>query len=146
MRYRKLDPQKLAKLTRYLKNSDRFMWRLAPGNNQKEAYPALHRQGFQFKDGSYDDVLRQLLVDPGIEDILKGIIVPAVQKTFSRDCLDYLRNCWHAGTKPDPRLLQRLGDVAPFVVINPQYQYVERWTDLAGLWFEEIEPELKTSK
>ena len=136
------------KLERYFKNSNRFLWGLGPGN-QKKTYDWLRRKGFTFTQGSYTHVGDQLLQDPGIEKILSSIVVPCVKQQFPDEALDYLRDCWQAGTRPDMSLLKRHGlndptRAMPFLEINAQFHYVEGWGGFAGLWFEDIE-ELSTA-
>ena len=135
-----MDAQQASKLGRYFRNSQKFLWGLS-GNNQRKTYEWLRRKGFGFKGGSYGDVSRQLLEDPGIERLLKCLIIPRVTKKFSEASLGYLRACWFAGTMPDLSLLRsyNVRDASPFVEVNTQFNYVERWGEFAGPWFEEIE-------
>jgi hypothetical protein len=135
-----MDNKQKQKLERYLKNSSRFLWGLGPGN-QKENYQWLRDKGFTFDYGSYDHVTTQLLVNPGIEKVLKDLIIPRVKELFTGKALDFLRDCWLAGTRPDISFLKlyNIKNAAPFLEINSQFNYVERWGELAGVWFEEIE-------
>ena len=36
-------------------------------------------------------------------------------------------------------------DPYPFLEINTQFNYVKKWGEFAGVWFEEIEPVLDES-
>ena len=135
-----MDNKQKQKLERYLKNSSRFLWGLGPGN-QEENYQWLREKGFTFDHGSYSHVTSQLLVNPGIEKVLKHLIIPRVKELFTGKALDFLRDCWQAGTRPDVSFLNlyNIKNAAPFLEINLQFNYVERWGELAGVWFEEIE-------
>lgn len=138
-----MDPKKKAKLERYLKNASRFLWGLSPGN-QKETYEWLSkRKRLVFEKGTYTYVTDQLLREPGIERLLKELIIPRVKEQFTDKALEYLRSCWQAGTTPDMSFLKLYGinekNAHPFLEINLQYNYVERWGEFAGVWFEEIE-------
>ena len=117
-------------------------------------------------NATYSRVNQDLQVELGIEGILERIVIPRVINGFAHGTLSYLRRCWEQGQTPDMKYLKehRLyrrrmfsegivygkGDEPPivghkdpahiFVQIHRQYQFVERWTVFAGLWFEEIEP------
>lgn len=128
------------KLERYFKNSSRFLWGLS-GRNQTETYSWLRKKGYDFNKGTYAKVTEQLIENPGIESILKNLIIPTVKGRFSPNAIDFLRNCWNAGTLPDISLLKpyNIKESSPFLEVNTQFNYVERWGEFAGLWFEEIE-------
>lgn len=135
-----MDTKQKGKLERYFKNSSRFLWGLS-GRNQKETYDWLRSKGYDFNQGSYAKVTEQLIQNPGIESILKNLIIPIVKERFSENAIEFLRNCWEAGTLPNISLLKpyNIKDASPFLEINTQFDYVERWGEFAGLWFEEIE-------
>lgn len=142
-----MDSKQKEKLERYFKNSSRFLWGLG-GKNQKETYPWLRNKGkrlwgldFDFKDGSYRDVTNQLLENPGIERVLNDLIVPRTKELFSDKALEFLKMSWDAGTLPDISYLKlcNIQEPYPFLEINRQFNYVERWGEFAGVWFEEIE-------
>jgi len=135
-----MDTNQKGKLERYFKNSSRFLWGLGPGN-QKETYQWLRGKGFVFDNGTYAHVTIQLLQNPGIEILLKDLIIPRVKEIFSEKAIDFLRTCWQAGTLPDISFLRlyNIKNVPPFLEVNTQFNYVERWGELAGLWFEEID-------
>ncbi len=142
------------KLERYFRNASRFLWGLG-GKNQKETYSWLKNYGrkllgpeFDFKEGPYKEVIEQLLQNPGIERLLKDLVVPRVKELFSEQALEFLRVSWNAGTLPDIAYIKHYDinteDAIPFLEINKWYKYVERWGDFAGIWFEEMSDLLKS--
>jgi hypothetical protein len=144
-----MDAKQKGKLERYFKNASRFLWGLG-NKNQKETYLWLKAYGkqrlgsdFDFKEGPYREVIAQLLQNPGLERLLKDLVVPRVRELFSDQALEFLRISWNAGTLPDISYLQHyninLEDASPFLEVNKWYKYVERWGDFAGIWFEEME-------
>ena len=141
-----MDAKQRGKLERYCKNSSKFLWGLSRAN-QKITYPWLRNEGrrlwgphFDFRDGSYANVTHQLLESPGIEKLLHDLIVPRVKSLFSDEALQFLHTCWEASTLPSISFLRKFNiqDAYPFLEINSQFNYVERWGEFAGLWFEEI--------
>ncbi len=151
-----MDAKQKGKLERYLKNANRFLWGLG-NKNQKETYSWLRSYGkkklgpeFDFKEGSYKEVLEQLLHNPGIERLLKDLVVRRVKELFSDEALEFLRVSWNAGTLPDISYLKHYNinteNASPFLEVNKFYKYVERWGDFAGIWFEEMDDVLKSSK
>jgi len=136
-----VENEKKAKLERYLRNSSRFLWGL-PRSNQKEAYAWLRSKGYDFDNGAYAHSTGQLLQKYGIEQIMHDIVVPRVKELFSEGAIDFLRGCWLNGMLPQKSVLDtyNIRDASPFLEVNSQFNYVERWGELAGLWFEEIEP------
>jgi hypothetical protein len=149
-----MDERQKGKLERYFKNASRFLWGLSNGN-QKETYHWLKSYGqqrlgpvFDFKEGPYRIVIAQLLENPGIERLLKDLVVPRVREIFSDQALEFLRVSWNAGALPDISYLHQykidLVDAGPFLEINKWYKYVERWGDFAGIWFEEMDDVLKS--
>lgn len=136
-----MNTKQKGKLERYLKNSSRFLWGLGPGN-QKENYDWLRSKGYSFNQGSYSHVTRQLLEDPGIERLIKDLIIPRVKALFTPTTIGFMRTCWETGTTPDISFLDQcnIKTSSPFLEVNTQLNYVERWGELAGVWFEEIEP------
>ena len=136
-----METKKKAKIERYLKNSPWFLWKLGPGN-QQETYKWLEGKGFNFTKGSYDHVTAQLLENPGINQLLERIVVPEIHLRFTPKTIEYLRDCWNSGTSPNLSLLSQaynVKDAFPFLEVNVQFNYVERWGEFAGLWFEEME-------
>jgi hypothetical protein len=146
-----VDTKQKEKLERYFKNSSHFLWGLGE-KNQKVTYPWLRNKGkrlwganFDFRDSPYRGVTEQLLVNPGIERLLRDLIVPRVKEQFSDKAIEFLRLSWNVGNLPSITYLKQYNveDAYPFIEINRQFNYVERWGELAGVWFEEIEPWLK---
>ena len=135
-----MDARQKGKLERYFKNSSRFLWGLGRGN-QKETYQWLKSEGFVFDNGSYAYVTAQLVENPGIERILQNLIIPRTKELFSDKAIEFLRTCWQAGTVPNMSFLKlySIKDAYPFLEVNSQFNYVERWGEFAGIWFEEIE-------
>ena len=144
-----MDAKQKGKLERYFKNSSRFLWGLS-NKNQKETYRWLKTFGkkhlgldFDFKEGPYREVVAQLLENPGIERLLKDLVAPRVHELFSDRALEFLQVSWNAGTIPDISYLKHYNinteDACPFLEVNKWYNYVERWGDFAGIWFEEMQ-------
>ena len=136
-----MDTLQAKKVGRYLKNSSRFLWGLGRGN-QAENYAWLRRESFEFKKRNYGYVTRQILDAYPVDVIASNLIRPQVNKQFPEKALEYLRTCWEAGTLPDISMLRpyNVQSWLPFLEINSQFNYVERWGEFAGPWFEEIEP------
>ena len=148
-----MDDKQKGRIERYLLNASRFMWGLGPGN-QQENYKWLEGQGFRFTRARYGLVTQQLIRHPGIEELLTRLIIPTVKEKFPDSTLNELRKFWYIGELPDLRKdVDRLEvrgkgvpgpDRAfhwrPFLEISTQFHYIERWGELAGIWFEEIEP------
>ena len=139
-----MDTQQKAKLERYLRNSSRFLWGLGVGK-QDVTYSWLEGKGYRFNRGPYSKVTDQLLKDPGIEKIIIGLVIPRVKEMYSISILEALHQHWYAGLLPDISFVKtnRVAVPFPFLEINIQYDYVERWGEFAGIWFEEIEPDFK---
>jgi hypothetical protein len=151
-----MDAKQKGKLERYFKNASRFLWGMGNGN-QKEIYHWLKSYGrqhlgpdFDFKEGPYRQVIAQLLENPGIERLLQDLVVPRVRELISDQALEFLKVSWNAGTLPDISYLKHyninIEDASPFLEINKWYKYVERWSDFAGIWFEEMDDLIKSSK
>jgi hypothetical protein len=151
-----MNAKQKAKLERYFKNASRFLWGLG-NKNQKETYEWLRSYGkqhlgpeFDFKEGPYKDVIAQLIQNPGIERLLKDLIVPRVKEMYSEQVLEFLSVSWNAGTLPDKSYLEHyninIKDASPFLETNKWYKYVERWSDFAGIWFEELDDDIKSAK
>jgi hypothetical protein len=151
-----MDVKQKGKLERYFKNASHFLWGLG-NKNQKETYHWLKAYGkkqlgpdFDFKEGPYREVTAQLLQTPGVERLLKDLVVPRVHELFSDQALEFLQVSWNAGTLPDISYLKayniNIEDASPFLEVNKWYKYVERWGDFAGIWFEQMDGVLKSSK
>ena len=151
-----MDARQRGKLERYFKNASRFLWGLGD-KNQKDTYRWLKTYGrqhlgldFDFKEAPFREVIAQLLQNPGIERLLKDLVVPRVRELFGDQALEFLNVSWWAGTLPDISYLKHYNiDIKapnPFLDTNKWHKYVERWGDFAGIWFEELEDSLKSSK
>jgi hypothetical protein len=143
------------KIARYFRNANRFMWGLI-GENQKDTYGILSR--FEFKDhgsvfkGSYETVSRKMVEQYGMENILKGFVTKEINNCGSKEYIDLLRECWKACVQPNMAMLRAKrfetfvnGKNYPkydgiFLKYNKQFDFIEGWGELAGIWFEEIEP------
>ena len=146
-----MDDKQKERIEHYLMNADRFMWGLGPGN-QRQNYAWLEKEGFKFTRTTYGLVTQQLIRYPGIMEILNRLIIPTVKAIFPEATINVLQEHWHRGERPDLPTLNRL-DVKgkgepgpdrafhwrPFIEISTQFHYIERWGELAGIWFEEIE-------
>lgn len=146
-----MDDKQKGRIERYLMNASRFMWGLGPGN-QRQNYAWLEKEGFKFTRTRYGLVIQQLIRYPGIIEVFNRLIVPTVKAYFPEATINVLREHWYLGERPSLSTLRSL-DVKgkgepgpdrafhwrPFVEINTQFHYVERWGEMAGVWFEEIE-------
>ena len=122
-------------------------------------------------NANYSRINEDLLVELGIGGVLERIVVPKVKALFTADTIGYFRRYWEQGRTPALDYLREQGlyrrqygtrevhesrlhiDEPPsgykdpsfvFFQIETQYNFIERWTVFAGLWFEEIEPLLGT--
>ncbi len=136
-----MDSERQGRLERYFKNSSGFFWDI-PRLNQAKAYVWLRDQGYEFDKGPYKHVSGQLVQKYGIEKIINDIIVPRVKELFSDDAINFLRSCWKTGMLPDMSFVSsfNIRDPHPFLEINTQFNYISKWGEFAGIWFEEIEP------
>jgi len=154
------------RLRRYFLNANPFLWGVLEAKNNPEANKRarireLKASGFlrNYSEGTsatYSKINRDLLVELGIKDILKRIVIPRVTDAFPADVLIYFHRCWDQGQNPrieyliQHKLYERHRrtseyETVPhkdpaqvFVWIDTQHEFVERWTVFAGLWFEEI--------
>ena len=156
-----MDPLQAKKIERYLNNSKEFIWGFVLGNNQKERYDSLEVWliGNNFSDEvvarvvrgreqSYSYVTRQLIDARDIEFILFKLVGPEVEMRFPSEALGFLRRCWVSGALPNASMLRPYDDDVnkswfPFLEIHKHYGYVDRWGEFAGLWFEDIEPNIE---
>ena len=162
------------KLKRYFINADPFLWGVLEARNKKGRLKEIRALGFLsgYSEGSnptYSKINQDLLVKLGIEGILERIVVLQIRNRFAPEILRGLRRYWEQGRIPNKEYLKQNGlcrfphivwreeseDKRPliprglahiFVQINTQFNYVERWTVFAGLWFEEIEPWLDSGQ
>ena len=163
------------KLKRYFINAEPFLWGVLEGRKKKDRLKEIKALGFLtgYSEGSnpiYSRINQDLLVELGIEGILEHIVVPQVRKRLDTEVLRSLRRYWEQGRIPDKdylkdnklyrfprfvwkgeewedkRIVVPKGPAHIFVQIHTQFDYVERWTVFAGLWFEEIEPWIRESE
>ena len=156
------------KLKRYFINAEPFLWGVLEARNKKERLREIKKLGFlsDYSEGAnpvYNRLNQDLLVELGIEGILKRIVIPQISNRLDTEILSTLRRNWEQGRTPDIKYLkqnklykyrrfvwrEKREDNLPippkepahiFLQINVQGNFVERWTVFAGLWFEEIEP------
>ena len=83
----------------------------------------------------------------GIERILKEVIIPRVNKIFNTEAMQFLHEKWNAGERPTFQEFQKYNvtprDATPFLVINTQFCFVERWGELSPIYFEELWDDLE---
>lgn len=107
------------KLERYLRNAERFMWGVIPGDKRtvfttlRESLEELGEDGALVPDhrkATYAMFTENLLAKLGIERILTEIVAKQVRRQFSdrTGALDFLRAHWMSGTLPRWQTLQSL--------------------------------------
>lgn len=158
-----MDTKQKNKLERYLRNGNRFIWGLGI-KDQKTTYEWLYENGFKdngekFKH-SYKYTTEILIKNYGIETIMQKIIKRRVDEMFGTKLIRFLRDCWEGGECPTvdkliangfSRILEEKKytreekdrDPGPFLLYNRQFKFIQGWGELAGIWFEEIEPYLQ---
>jgi hypothetical protein len=140
------------KLKRYLINADPFLWDVLRAKNKRGRIKELQEMGpiksYPEKSSpTYSKINQDLLVELGIEGILKEIVKKQIDASFAPDHISYFRRCWQQGQTPDSpdkkvesnRISGHRSPAFIFLQIH-QKEFVERWTVFGGLWFEEIEP------
>ncbi|MHA1812206.1 MAG: hypothetical protein ACTSYX_02105 [Candidatus Thorarchaeota archaeon] len=147
------------RLEKYFLNADPFLWGIWKTDermNKRDVYCWFRteaRRAWPMFDSLkvsdrtlYDDLARLLLSSPGIERVVKDLIIPTVLKLPVGAIIDDLRFLWMAGRYPDSEFLRKErglkdGDGWPFLleVGYTDTKYVAGWTQFAGVWFEEIE-------
>lgn len=162
-------------LERYIRNADPFLWNTTQATNKKGRIAELQTYGYlkKFTKGNptYRMLNDDLLVEPGVEGILKEIVAKRITNTFDPEILAYLRRSWETATIPTMDYLKQNGiyhkhyltdsetregpgprppsgykeQACIFFEIDSAYDYIVRWTTFAGLWFEFIEPLLYQS-
>lgn len=114
-----MDAGQKAKLQRYFRNADRFMWGVIPGDKRvvfETLRTVLTELGkntalvHEYKKSTYAMVIENLLAGIGIETILTKIVVGQVRQQFAdrRATLEFLRMHWMSGTLPRWQTLQSL--------------------------------------
>jgi len=154
-----LDTKQSMRLESYFLNAQLFLWGL--GGGQKETYKWLELHKISFKREKYERVSSHLKDTIGIWRIIEEIIIPLVRERFPKGTKDYLREKWNNHKLPELFEVNKLtindnfeelkgkegvgGQYRlwrPFLEIstqNPTWNYVERWGQLAPIWFLEIE-------
>ncbi len=169
-----MERDRAEKLRRYFINAEPFLWGVLEPRNKKNRLEEIKKLGFlsDYSEGSnptYSKINQDLLVELGIDVILERIVVPQIINRFDTEVVSALRRNWEQGRTPDRKYLEdkkllrrhrfvwreKWEEKRPlppkdpayiFVQIHPQYEFVERWTVFAGLWFEEIEPWIRESQ
>ena len=109
-----MDRNKEERLIRRLRHSSRFLWGVIIGK-QDENYDWLNRyfiakqppeNRMVIKKASYNYVTELLLERYGIERIAK-FLEQTVKEEIDKSLLDYLRSCWHDGSRPDNKILEK---------------------------------------
>jgi len=152
-----MDASQREKLERYLRNANRFLWGLGPGNQQK-TYDWLKDSGFndngsRFKS-AYADTTEKLIKYYGIRRIARDIIKKRIDDIFPSPFIEFLRNCWETGVCPSIDMLRANGFISILdnrnleilLLYNKQFNFIEGWGPLSGLWFEEFEPYLQENE
>ncbi len=161
-----MDTKQSMRLESYFLNAQLFLWGL--GSGQKETYKWLELHSIQFERATYESVRLQLIETIGIQGVIQKIIIPLVQKKFPKESRDFLREKWNNHRLPDLTEVNKLtindnfkelkekkdagGQYRlwkPFLEIstqNPTWNYVERWGQLAPIWFLEIEDTFHDAK
>ena len=107
------------KLERYLRNAERFMWGVIPGDKRAvfaELQTSLEDMGPEsaaipeHRKATYAMVTENLLDKLGIERLLREIVAGQVKRQFEHRpaALDFLRAHWLSGTLPRWQTLQSL--------------------------------------
>lgn len=114
-----MEQQQRQKLDRYLRNAERFMWGVIPGDKRTvftTLRTALKESGEDgalvpdHKKATYSMLTENLLAKLGIEKILTDIVIKQVRRQFAdrTGALDFLRAHWVSGTLPRWQILKNL--------------------------------------
>ena len=114
-----MDPKQREKLERYMRNAERFMWGVIPGNKRAvftQLQTLLKELGQdsatvpEHQKATYSMVTENLLAKLGIERVVTEIITGEVKRQFEHrpGALDFLRAHWLSGTLPRWQILQSL--------------------------------------
>jgi hypothetical protein len=115
------------------------------GTDDSDPYAWLREKGYVLR-GKYDDVNALLLMKLGIARIITDLVSPIVDERFVKPSPDFLKDlesCWNQGLPPRMSFLHKVEDPFPFLEVNLQYAAI-RFGQFAGLWFEEIQPSLRS--
>jgi len=114
-----MDLRQREKLERYMRNAERFMWGVIPGNKRAvftQLQTLLKELGqdsatvSEHKKATYSMVTENLLAKLGIERVVTEIVVGEVKRQFEHrpGAMDFLRAHWLTGTLPRWQTLQSL--------------------------------------
>ena len=114
-----MDPRQKEKLERYMRNSERFMWGVIPGNKRAvftQLQTLLKELGQdsvtvpEHQKATYSMVTENLLAKLGIGRVVTEIVAGEVKRRFEHrpGALDFLRAHWLSGTLPRWQTLQSL--------------------------------------
>jgi len=114
-----MDPRQREKLERYMRNAERFMWGVIPGNKRAiftHLQTLLKELGQdsatvpEHQKATYSMVTENLLAKLGIEWVVTEIVAGEVKRQFEHrpGALDFLRAHWLSGTLPRWQTLQSL--------------------------------------
>jgi len=114
-----MDLRQREKLERYMRNAERFMWGVIPGNQRAvftQLQTLLKELGqdsatvFEHQKATYSMVTENLLAKLGIERAVTEIVAGEVKRQFEHQpgALDFLRAHWLSGTLPRWQTLQSL--------------------------------------
>lgn len=114
-----MDAMQKEKLERYMRNAERFMWGVIPGN-KRAVFTQLQTLLKELEQNSatvsenqkatYSMLTESLLSKLGIERVIREIIAGEVKRQFEHrpGALDFLRAHWLSGTLPRWQTLQSL--------------------------------------
>jgi hypothetical protein len=114
-----MDSRQREKLERYMRNAERFLWGVIPGNKRAvftQLQTLLKELGQdsatvpECQKTTYSMVTENLLAKLGIERVITEIIAGEVKRQFEHrpGALDFVRTHWLSGTLPRWQTLQSL--------------------------------------
>jgi hypothetical protein len=114
-----MNPDQAMKLQRYLRNAEKFLWGVIPGNKLivfTELRALLKELGHEAilpqdkQQPPYAIITEKLIVDLGIELVVRDLVAAEVRRQFNDrpGALDLLRAHWISGTLPRWPILQSL--------------------------------------
>jgi hypothetical protein len=138
-----MDPRQKEKWERYMRNAERFMWGVIPGN-KRAVFTQLQTLLKELGQGSatvsehqkatYSMLTENLLSKLGIERVIREIVAGEVKRQFEHQpgALDFLRAHWLSGTLPRWQTLQSLR--APRTVKQRLFDAVEPKKDTREIY------------
>jgi regulator of replication initiation timing len=114
-----MDPRQKEKWERYMRNAERFMWGVIPGNKRAvftQLQTLLKELGqdsatvSEHQKATYSMLTENILSKLGIERVIREIVAGEVKRQFEHQpgALDFLRAHWLSGTLPRWQTLQSL--------------------------------------